>query len=146
MKHAVEVLLFDENDQLVLHRRGPACKDEQYQLEGFGGSIERGESVFEAANREVREEAGQKCQIRLDAAVFSKYIKTRSGEWYITTVVGRIVGEPQITENDKNIGYVRMKLEEALQDDQISGSVRESCRRLWELGLTELSLLDDFNA
>ena len=101
--------------------------------------------MFEAANREVREEAGLKCQVRLDAAVFTKHIKTRSGKWLITTVVGRIVGEPLIVETDKNLGYVRINLEEALQNDQISRSVRDSCRRLWELGLTELPSLDDFN-
>ncbi|MDE6947645.1 MAG: hypothetical protein K2P14_10730, partial [Anaeroplasmataceae bacterium] len=39
-KVAVIVFAFDEENRLILQRRGPACRDERFKLEGIGGGVQ----------------------------------------------------------------------------------------------------------
>ncbi|MEZ3420394.1 MAG: NUDIX domain-containing protein [Eubacterium sp.] len=61
-------ILFDEQNRLILQKRADCGK---YGF--FGGMVEPGESVAEAAVREVKEESGLDVEIASFFGVYSKY-------------------------------------------------------------------------
>ena len=48
----------DGKGNLLMHKRGQSCRDEQGVWDCGGGSLEFGESFYEAVKREIREEYG----------------------------------------------------------------------------------------
>jgi 8-oxo-dGTP pyrophosphatase MutT (NUDIX family) len=55
---AVVAWQYDENDDVLLHVRGPNCRDEKGRWDIFGGRLELGESVEACLIREMLEEFG----------------------------------------------------------------------------------------
>ena len=138
---AVEGLIFDNAGYWILHRRGPGCRDEQYKLEGIGGSIAKGEDFHHALKREIIEEVGTLAkvdiigvmEVRKDT-VFDRRLN-RTVTWIIVSFLCKYSnGELLRMEPDKNLGYEKFHITKIPQDE-LSSSSRSAyltLKRNWE--------------
>lgn len=55
---SVAFLCHDGNGNILMHQRGPGCRDHHYTWDWGGGGVEYGERLEEAVLREVAEEYG----------------------------------------------------------------------------------------
>jgi mutator protein MutT len=98
----VGALLVNEAGEVFLAQRGPLAKNERGLWEFPGGSVEFGETLTEALQREMMEEFG----IQIEAGELldvADHILTEEGQhWVSPTYLCRIVaGEPRIMEPGK---------------------------------------------
>ena len=103
MRHGVpvgvHVIVERDGDVLLLRRAGTGFFDGLYSLPG--GHVEPGESLLEAAVREMSEETG--LGLHADALEYIGVVHRRSDTNRVDFFVraGRFTGEPQICEPDK---------------------------------------------
>lgn len=95
-------IITDDNNQILLQKRRDCEKW------GFlGGMLELGESVAEAAIREVQEESGLKVKIDSLFGVYSKYFAEFSNGDKVQTIVhvfkAEIIGGKLIENNDETL-------------------------------------------
>lgn len=95
-------IIFDEQNRLLLQRRSDC---EQW---GFlGGMVEFGESVEEAAVREVKEESGLDVEISSLYGVYSKYFAEYTNGDKAQPIVhlfkAKIIGGELINQNDETL-------------------------------------------
>lgn len=105
---AAYVLLIDEQDRVLLSfRRGTGYMDEHWAF-GAAGHVEQGETVFQAAVRETREELGAilneedliPLTVMHRAGANGRPIDERVDFFF---AVRRWAGEPKIQETDKAV-------------------------------------------
>ncbi len=117
---AVIALIVDQDNRILLQRRGPKSRDEQFKLEDIGGAYEEDDLTFRAAmNREIREEVGENAKINIDFFVGTFLINkfdsrtNKNVNWlfllYKCTYKG---GTLCIAEPGKCVGYEFYKYEE----------------------------------
>ena len=84
------VLLFDEDEQSVLLVKNKGDGPSYYTLPG--GAVEQGETLQEAAIREVKEETG--LEVKLDGifTVSEAFFEERGHHAIFFTFIGRIIG------------------------------------------------------
>lgn len=110
---AVIALITDKEGKILLQRRGPKSRDENFKLEDIGGGVEEEDVSFtQAVQREIREEVGDKAQFSIDSFLGcflnSKYDKRvqQTIHWlffvYKVTYEG---GDLLIQEPGKCLGY-----------------------------------------
>ena len=128
---AVEALLFDEFGRWILMRRGEASRDGVGKLEGIGGMVEAGDaSLRDALSREIREEAGGVSfvvkgffEVRFDC-VLNESGRCGRQDWIIVSYLALLGnGDPIVHEPERNLGYVRLRLDEVDRRD-LSPSAR----------------------
>lgn len=95
-------IIFDENNRLLLQKRSDCEKW------GFlGGMVEFGESVEEAAIREVKEESGLDVEITSLYGVYSKYFAEFTNGDKAQPIVhifkAKIIGGELIDQNDETL-------------------------------------------
>lgn len=129
---AVEALILDDRDRLLLGRRGPACRDGVGLLEGVGGRCE-GEDLRAELARELREEIGG-CTVKIRAFLEVKSDTPvlpdgRSGKsWIIASYLCRIAeGTPVPREPEKCLGFEWVGLD--VRPPDLSSSARQA----WDL-------------
>ncbi len=77
-KAAVGVVVINKNEKILLIKRGKPPAENSWSVPG--GSIELGETIFEAAFRETLEETGLKCEpLKVTGAIDAIY-KDESGK------------------------------------------------------------------
>ena len=84
------VLLFDEIEQKVLLVKNKGTDTSYYTLPG--GAVEKGETLKEAAIREVKEETGLDVQVGGIFSVGEAFFEERGHHAIFFTFVGKIVG------------------------------------------------------
>jgi len=98
----VGAILVDADGCLFLARRGPLAKNERGRWEFPGGSVEYGETLADALQREIREEFGIEIAVGDLLDVVDHILPEEGQHWvsptYLCTVVS---GEPQILEPGK---------------------------------------------
>jgi len=94
VNRAIAVIITDDNDRILLARRGQKSRSEFGKWENPGGKIEPKESAEEAAKREIKEELG--VQVNLLETLYTDVF----GEWQVTVFKGKLIGEPHIQESD----------------------------------------------
>lgn len=98
----VGAILVDADGCLFLARRGPLAKNERGRWEFPGGSVEYGETLADALQREMREEFGIEIAVGDLLDVVDHILPEEGQHWvsptYLCTVVS---GEPQILEPGK---------------------------------------------
>ncbi len=126
-KVAVIVFVFDKDNKIILQRRGPACRDERFKLEGIGGGVKLTDSNFRSAlHREITEEVGENAYISIDTfitAIGEKTLDLRDNKekyWILLAYKGTLQGgELEVAEPDKNLGYERYDLNN-IEENELS--------------------------
>ncbi len=117
---AVEINIFDADKKWIFMRRGPACKDNRFKLEGVGGGVEDEDLNFvRALKREITEEVGTNANIIIKKFLYARtevvydLIEKVNKFWIILSYIGILKsGELQVMEKDKNLGYERYGINE----------------------------------
>jgi 8-oxo-dGTP diphosphatase len=98
----VGAVIVDEQDQLFLARRGPEAKNERGLWEFPGGSVELGETLAHALQREMQEEYGIEIAVGDLLDVVDHILLDEGQHWVSPTYVCTIVsGQPTIREAGK---------------------------------------------
>mgnify|MGYP001566077721 CR=1 FL=1 len=107
----VGAIIVNSYGQLFLSRRGTKAKNERGLWEFPGGSVELGETLSEALQREMREEFGIEIVVGELLDVVDHILKKEGQHWvspsYICTIAS---GEPYIREPEKcaEIGWFHL--------------------------------------
>ncbi len=129
---AVIVFAFDNEKHLILQRRGPACRDERFKLEGIGGGVKNTDADFRSAlQREITEEVGTKAKIQIGefiTAILEKTFDLREQKekyWILLAYKGTHEGgKLEIAEPMKNLGYEKYRIEE-VDEEELSVAARK---------------------
>jgi 8-oxo-dGTP diphosphatase len=98
----VGAIIVDGQGRLFLARRGPKAKNERGLWEFPGGSVELGERLVDALQREIREEYGVEIAVGDLLDVVDHILPDEGQHWVSPTFVCRAVaGEPVIREPEK---------------------------------------------
>ena len=98
----VGAVIVDEQGRLFLARRGPAAKNERGLWEFPGGSVELGETLAEALQREMGEEYGIEIAVGALLDVVDHILPQEGQHWVSPTFICTIVsGQPRILEPSK---------------------------------------------
>lgn len=122
---AVIAFTFDNENNLILQRRGPECKDEIFKLEGIGGGVKNTDIDFRSAlRREIIEEVGTNANIEIKefiAGLGENILDVRDNTekfWILLAYRGVLKsGELQVLEPTKNLGHERYQLDQVNEDD-----------------------------
>ncbi len=113
-KAAVGVVVINENDEILLIKRGKPPAKDTWSVPG--GSIELGETIFEAAFRETLEETGLKCEpLKVTDAIDAIY-KDEAGKirfhYVIVYVLAKAVSERRAIAMDDAVDAKWFKIHE----------------------------------
>lgn len=98
----VGALIVDGQGRLFLTRRGPKAKNERGLWEFPGGSVEYGETLAHALQREMEEEYGILIRVGELLDVFDHILPAEGQHWVSPTYLCEIVsGQPYIREPEK---------------------------------------------
>ena len=98
----VGAILLNEEGHVFLARRGPKAKNEQGLWEFPGGSVEFGETLAKALQREMYEEYGIGIAVGALVDVVDHILPEEHQHWVSPTFICQIVsGEPHIREPEK---------------------------------------------
>ncbi len=98
----VGAIIINEEGRIFLARRGPKAKNEQGLWEFPGGSVEFGETLAEALQREMYEEYGIKVLVGELVDVVDHILPQEHQHWVSPTFICQIIsGEPCIRETEK---------------------------------------------
>jgi mutator protein MutT len=98
----VGAILVDAEGRLFLARRGPNAKNERGLWEFPGGSVEFGEKLSEALQREMAEEYGIEIEVGELLDVVDHLLPDEGQHWVSPSYICRIrSGEPVIQEPEK---------------------------------------------
>jgi 8-oxo-dGTP diphosphatase len=98
----VGAIVVNRDGKLFLARRGPQAKNERGRWEFPGGSVEFGEKLIDALQRELREEYGIEIEVRDLLDVVDHILPDEQQHWVSPTYICALKsGEPQILEPGK---------------------------------------------
>ena len=98
----VGAIMIDQDGRIFLARRGPKAKNEQGLWEFPGGSVEFGETLAEALQREMYEEYGIEVSVGELVDVVDHILPQEHQHWVSPTFLCQIIsGEPYIREPEK---------------------------------------------
>ena len=98
----VGALIVDPDGGLFLSRRGPQSKNEVGRWEFPGGSVEFGETLAEALQREMREEYGVEIRVGELLDVVDHLLPEEGQHWVSPTYLCTLAtGRPEIREPGK---------------------------------------------
>jgi 8-oxo-dGTP diphosphatase len=98
----VGAILVNARGELFLARRGPMAKNERGLWEFPGGSVEFGERLADALQREIREEYGVEIKVGELLDVVDHILPGEGQHWVSPTYLCRVTsGEPSILEPGK---------------------------------------------
>lgn len=99
----VGAMIFNGRRELLLTKRGQACKNERGCWEVPGGSIEFGETMAKAVVREAKEELGVDIIVEHQLLAIDHFIPDEDQHWVTTPFLVRIKhGQtPKILEPEK---------------------------------------------
>lgn len=112
-KIGVIAALKDKNNQFLLQRRGPKCRDEIFKLEFISGKVEIEDSCFiDSVKREISEEAGINAKFKINrylGCFMENKFDTRIEKeinWLFIVYEGLYLGgKLEAKEKDKCLGY-----------------------------------------
>jgi mutator protein MutT len=110
----VGAAIFDDTGRIFLTLRGPAAKNERGRWEVPGGSVEFGETLVQALQREMMEEYGVEIAVHRLLGVFDHILPHEGQHWVSPTFICTIVrGTPIIREPEKCAAIGWFTLDEA---------------------------------
>lgn len=112
----VGAAIFDDEGRIFLTLRGPAAKNERGRWEVPGGSVEFGETLVQALQREMMEEYGVEIAVHRLLGVFDHILSDEGQHWVSPTYICTIPrGTPTIREPEKCAAIGWFTLDEAEQ-------------------------------
>ena len=140
IKVAAVCFIFDKDNNLILHRRGPGARDAVGKLHAIGGSVNNDDVDFRSAlARELREEAGSNAKIRVDGfvgALLDGKIDRYSGEyidWIILAYHATLEsGELINSEPERCIGFEKAPLT-GFSNEDLSDTAKIFIKRLIDI-------------
>lgn len=98
----VGAIIVDKQGRIFLARRGPKAKNECGLWEFPGGSVEFGETLAQALQREIHEEYGIKISVGKLVDVADHILTQEHQHWVSPTYICEIIsGKPYIREPEK---------------------------------------------
>jgi mutator protein MutT len=98
----VGAIIVDKQGRIFLARRGPRAKNERGLWEFPGGSVEFGETLAQALQREIQEEYGVKISVGKLVDVADHILPQEHQHWVSPTYLCEIIsGKPHIREPEK---------------------------------------------
>ena len=96
-------MILNDKGELFLSKRSQHCKNERGHWETPGGSVEFGETLKQAAKREIKEEYGAEIEIIEQFPAADHLIPREKQHWVATTFLARFKPNqtPKIMEPDK---------------------------------------------
>jgi 8-oxo-dGTP diphosphatase len=96
-------MIFNEKGELFLSKRSQNAKNEKGHWETPGGSVDFGETLEDAAKREIKEEYGVDIEILEQWPAGNHIIPKENQHWVATTFLAKFKEgqEPKIMEPDK---------------------------------------------
>lgn len=107
----VGAIIVDQEGRIFLARRGPKAKNERGLWEFPGGSVEFGETLTQALQREMQEEYGVQISVGRLVDVVDHILPQEHQHWVSPAYVcSLIAGKPYIREPEKctEIGWFRV--------------------------------------
>lgn len=129
---AVIALILDKEDNIILQRRGPKSRDEQFMLEDIGGAVEESDLSFkDALRREIAEEVGKEIKYSIDEFVGGFLVNKfdsrtdKNVNWlFLLYKCTYIEGEFKINEPGKCVGYEFYKYKELPKNEVAKTTVK----------------------
>jgi 8-oxo-dGTP diphosphatase len=113
----VGAIIVDGQGRLFLARRGPQAKNERGLWEFPGGSVEFGEKLADALQREIREEYGVEIAVGELLDVVDHILPAEGQHWVSPTFICKVTsGEPHIREPGKCAEIAWFHLHEIPED------------------------------
>jgi mutator protein MutT len=98
----VGAIINDKEGRIFLARRGPKAKNERGLWEFPGGSVEFGETLAQALQREIQEEYGIEISVGKLVDVVNHILPQEHQHWVSPTYICEITsGQPNIREPEK---------------------------------------------
>ncbi len=98
----VGAIIINDQGQLFLSQRGPLSRNERGLWEFPGGSVEFGEKLADALNREIKEEFGVLIEVGALLDISDHILPEEGQHWVSPTFLCRIIsGAPSIHEPGK---------------------------------------------
>jgi 8-oxo-dGTP diphosphatase len=98
----VGAIIIDKEGRLFLAKRGPKAKNEHGLWEFPGGSVEFGETLAQALQREIHEEYGIEISVGKLVDVVDHILPQENQHWVSPTYLCKIAsGQPSILEPEK---------------------------------------------
>lgn len=134
-RNAVIALITDNNDRILLQRRGPKSRDEVNRLADIGGAVEESDKDFrEALKREIIEEVGNEANIQIENFVCCflccKYDSRSKKEvnWLFWVYKCRYIdGNLLFNEPGKCLGYEFYKYNELPRNEML-----DTTKEFWD--------------
>ncbi len=134
-RNAVIALITDNNDRILLQRRGPKSRDEENRLADIGGAVEESDKDFrEALKREIIEEVGNEVNIQIENFVCCflccKYDSRSKKEvnWLFWVYKCRYIdGNLLFNEPGKCLGYEFYKYNELPRNEML-----DTTKEFWD--------------
>lgn len=134
-RNAVIALITDNNDRILLQRRGPKSRDEVNRLADIGGAVEESDKDFrEALKREIIEEVGNEANIQIENFVCCflccKYDSRSKKEvnWLFGVYKCRYIdGNLLFNEPGKCLGYEFYKYNELPRNEML-----DTTKEFWD--------------
>jgi len=118
-------LITDKEGKIILQRRGPESRDENYMLEDIGGALEISDkNIREGLKREIKEEVGDIAKVVVDKFI-GGFLNTKHDNridedinWlFMVYKCNYIDGELKIKEKGKCLGYEFIDRDELNRND-----------------------------
>ncbi len=98
----VGALIFNDQNQFLMMKRGQKAKNEVGKWEIPGGSVEFGETFEQALKREIKEETGVDIKVIELLELCDHFLPEEHQHWVSPTYICEITeGKPQIMEPEK---------------------------------------------
>ena len=106
-------IIFNNEGQVFIARRGPKARNEAGRWDFPGGSVEFGETCEAAVVREIKEEYDMDIEVLELLEVVNHLLPQEKQHWVSPSFIARhLSGEAKINEPEKCIGFKWLKLSE----------------------------------
>lgn len=125
-RYGVIVDIVDEDERILLQKRGPKSRDEQGLYENVGGEYEPADGDFKTSIiREIKEEMGSSFEYVISDIMGIYHCKKGNINWLFAVFKARhIRGNPEVMEKDKCSGYRYFTYDELMSSDDVTQSCK----------------------
>lgn len=125
-KKAAVVIIRDGDGKVLLSKRGESSRNQSGKWENPGGEVEEGETIEQAAKREIKEELG--IDVKITGLLYTDTFSTEDNNWQVSVFEGKALSEPKIQNNESE--EIKWFTIEELTDIPLASYTRDDFVRL----------------